>query len=511
MNDKTNIYLGFCKKFNRTKIPELKFKKLNSNYIKIYKKKYKIEEEAINKATMFIFIFLFMVITIFSILSIKINILIIFFYTTIFSLIISYEFNLYIYRQIRKVEQLLNSILYFIKIDFSLIQKTSKNNSDLYIKFINLIANYNLSISKDFKNFLSKIHCGMTPEKALRKYISPSLDFDKYLKNLLLNDFDEFNSLEENNLNSLEEDFKIYLKDITSKLSILFFIGIFIPIGLCFAFFFISVSKFIILFFLPFFLAFLNYLFKKFIKKNHFLIGMIRNDSKIEQKKLNEFLFLIEKFAKNLNNYLSPEKAFLNAYLEEKHNFPIISRLLEEEIYRFSNGLYTFLETLIVIKKKLKSSRYSIFINSTINMIEESAYTSASKIIEIINVFKKHQKLQKKINILIKGERFKTFIFLILLPLIIGSIGALIPFLPNIINNLFEFDELNITTFNKSSLNMVDIISIFITFLITNSISSYYFLSIINYPNKVFIILISGIIFILTYLLSIFNIMNFIM
>jgi len=513
MTEKDKGYLDFCRKFQRSKIPELKFKKINESYRKIYKKRYKIEEKAINKATMFIFLLIFMIITTISILFIKISIFIIFFYTTIISLIISYQFNVFIYNKIKKAEQVLNSVLYFIKIDFSLLQKISRKSTDFYLKFIYLIANYDIPISNDFKKFISRIHCGNNPEKALRDYITPSADFNNLIKNLLIKNFDKFSPLQDEAMNTLEEDYKIYLKEITTKLSILFFIGIFVPIGLSFSLFFISVSKLVMLLVLPLFLAFINYLFKKFIKKNHFLIGMIKNNSQIEQKKLEEFLLFIEKFALNLKRNFSPEKALLNAYFEEKARLPTISGILKEPMNSFFNGITTISETLKKIKDKMINKRYSIIISSILKMIEESAYYSASKIVEIINIFKNHQNLQKKIKILIKGERFKTFIFLILLPLIIGSIGALIPFLPNIFNNLFEFQELNIrnTAIAENQISSVDIISILITFLITNSISSFYFLSIINYHNKIFIILVSDTIFILTYLLSIINIMNFIM
>jgi hypothetical protein len=380
MKELNKEYLDFCRKFQRTKIPELKFKKINEDYRKIYKIRYKIEEEAINKATMFIFLLLFMIIASFSILFINISILIIFFYTIIISLIISYEFNVFLYNKIKKEEHLLNSVLYFIKIDFSLLQKISPNDSDFYIKFIYLIADYNIPISNDFKRILSRIHCGTTIEKALRDYLTPSIDFNNLIKNLLIKNFETLSPLKAEAMNTLEEDFRIYLKEITTKLSILFFVGIFVPIGLAFGLFFISISKILMLLIIPFFLAFINFLFKKFIKKNHFLIGMIKNNSQIEQKKLEEFLLFIERFALNLNKNLSPEKALLYAYLEEKKNLATISVLLKEDMNVFFNGITTISETLTKMKYKMNNKRYSIVISSILKMIQENAYYSASKI-----------------------------------------------------------------------------------------------------------------------------------
>jgi hypothetical protein len=530
LNRKTESYLRLCRKFKDSRLPELKFINVEKHYNEIYKQSFEIDASDIHKATMGIFLMSFLFIGLISLFIslfvIYFNILIIFSYTILISFIISYFFNTFLIKKIKRTEQLLNSILYFIKSDFSLLQKTSRGFTDSCLKFIELMVNYDISISPDFKEILSNIQCGTQPEQALRNYISPSKDFNKYLQNLIIKDFNTRTFLEIrdwninliNDSNALEEDFKIYLKDITNKLSLLFFIGIFIPIGLCFLFFFISENTYIMLLILPFFLILLNYLFKQFIKKNHFLIGMIKNNSKSEHKKLNEFLELIEKFAINLKRNISPEKAFLNAYLTEKNNLSTLFSLLEDEIIGFFNGVYTFIETLELFIIKLKSRRYSIIINSLIKMLRESSYYSSEELIEIITVFKKHQKLQNKLRVLIKGERFKTFIFLIILPIIIGSIGALVPFLPKVMENLLNFEELGSfgigaagTNLNTPQLDLIDIILLLFAFLISNSISSFYFLSIINYQNKSIIILISDIIFLITYSLSILNIITLVL
>ena len=193
----------------------------------------------------------------------------------------SYERQL-IYKEIKKDENMINALLYLIKIDFSLISKTFSENSDYTLIFIDLIKNYSLPISESFKIILRKIHEGEIPEEELLKITTPSEDFNKYLKNLLLNNFKykyDYNKLEETNS---ERNFRIILRDIESKISIIFFIGLFFPIGLCFLILFHQIDYITMILFIPFFLIFINFLFKKFIKIDIMLIGLLNEYSYIQ-------------------------------------------------------------------------------------------------------------------------------------------------------------------------------------------------------------------------------------
>jgi len=505
MKEYIEYYIDFCKKFTKIKIPKLKFKDLSNHYKAFYKKKFLIEEDSINKATFCIFIVSFALIWSISLIFIKINILIIIFYSLMLGLLICYEFNLILYKKTKTEERIINSKLYFIRIDYNLINNSSNIHSDFYIQFIKLMINYNISISKDFENMLFKIHCGKSPQNLLKNYITPSKDFNDYLERLIMNNFNIIEPLEKKRINSLEDSFKIHLKEITTKLSIIFFIGIFFPIGLCFFLFLLPFDHILILLFIPLFLLLLNFVFNKFINKDHFLIGITNQNSKFEAEKLNQFLLLIEKFAINLENNYSPEKAFLDAFFEEKKDLTILLSLLEKDINLFLNGIQNFKIMLNNFKRKLVSIRYELVIQTIINMMRENAQLSSNRIIRIIEILKNHQKLHNKLMILIKGERFKTFVYLFLLPIIIGSVGALSPFLSRLINIIISLDNPEMISFHLNLNLMIDIFIIYLTLLFTNSISSYFFLSVIYFQNKTLLITISDIIFSFVYFLFLTN------
>ncbi|MFX0104012.1 MAG: hypothetical protein ACFE75_00795, partial [Candidatus Hodarchaeota archaeon] len=328
---KLENYLHFCQKFHNYRIPKLKFKVLNEKYIYLYRNLYDIEEDDINKASFIISLTSFSLIVIFSILFLDLNLLIILLYSIILSFILSYRFSLILYHEINKKESEINASLHIIKIDFSLIQKTLKHNSDLCLNFIMLMNDYNHLFLGNFKSILKRIHEGHLPELQLSKLTTPSEDFNQYLKNLLINNFDNNNIFNDYEESTLEKRFKVYLREIQSKISLLFFIGIFFPIGLCFLILFQLINLMILIFVIPFFLYFLNILFRKFVKKNFYLIGVLSKYSTLEKKCFNEFLFFLKSFAVNLAYNISPESAFIRSYEQNRNVLELIGQTIKNQ------------------------------------------------------------------------------------------------------------------------------------------------------------------------------------
>jgi len=367
---------------------------------------------------------------------------------------------------------------------------------------------YNIPISTYFKTVFKRIHEGKSPEKELIEMQTPSSDFDSFTKYLLINKFDnyDFNLFAEN---SLENQFKIYLKQVQSKMSILFFIGLFFPIGLCFIILFQLINVLFLLFFIPFFFSLLNLLFKKFIRNQNYLIGLINDFSRIERKKFEEFITILRSFASNLKSNISPEQAFLRSYNQNKNSISILKEPLKNQISNLINYSYSFREIIEFLKSELNSWRYIIILDAIKNFVDKNAYFSSEKIREILAIIYKHQKLEKKLEIVMKGEKFKIFFFIFLLPVITGAISGFFPFFTIIINNLeFTGDILNL--FLKNPPNLYSIGIIFIVLISSISITSHYFLKLLYNIRKFPFILGSNLIFILIFLISFINIINFI-
>lgn len=498
----------FCNSFHKYNIPKLKFKVLNPRYQDLYRNLYKTNEEDINKASFIVFLSCLIVSIVLSVLVTPFNLLIIFLYSSIFSLVFSYKFNSILYRDIAVNESILNSILYIIKIDYSLTQNTAASDSDKCLNFIELMLSYKIPVLTHFKSILRRVHEGKNPERELYELQSPSSDFDNFIKYLLSVRFDTYDA-ENFTESSLESRFKIYLKQVQSKISILFFIGLFFPVGLCFLILFQLIHVFFLLFFIPFFLIALNRLFKKFIRNQTYLIGLINDFSGLERKKFEEFLLILRSFANNLKSNISPEKALIESYNQNKNSISILTKLLKTNIFYLLNFSLSFNEIINLLKSELKSWRYIIILDALRNFIDRSAYFTSDKITEILTIIYNHQKLENKLNIIMKGENFKIFFFLFLLPIITGAISGFFPFYTIISNNLNLTGNI-FTAFIQNSPNIYNIGIIFIVLMSTISITTNYFLKLIHHIRRIPIILGANLMFILVFIISFINIVSFI-
>ncbi|MFW9772247.1 MAG: hypothetical protein ACFFEO_08790 [Candidatus Thorarchaeota archaeon] len=501
-------YIAFCKKFHNYNLPKLRLKNLDERYHILYRKLYNINESDISKASFVVFLVFSIIFTAFSMIFTTINFLIIICYSLLLSLILSYKFGLILYNEITHKESLINSLLYLIKIDFSLIQKTAKKDSDFCLNFIDLIKEYNIPISHRFKEVFNNILEGQLPEKELYGLVTPSYDFDNYLKTLLINNFNLI-SFTDFDHNSLEKEFKIYLKQVESRISILFFIGIFVPIGLCFLILFQLINVVITILFVPVFIVLLNLLFRKFVRNQSYLIGLIDNFSSLERKKLKEFKIFLRSFASNLKSYTSPEIAFLKSFIQNKEFITLLKELLTHLTTQLIHFYSPFSDILIRLKSELNGLRYSIILDAINKSIDKNSYLTSNKITEIVNLINKHQKLEDKLEIMMKGEKFKIFFFIFLLPIITGAIAGFLPFFTSVMQNI-ELIGTNLNLYFNNLMNLYNIFFIILVLLASISITTNYFLKVACINRKSPIIIGSTIIFFLTFLISFFNISSFI-
>ena len=500
-----DVLIRFYQKIHSYKIPKLKFKELDNRYKIIYKKEFNVYENDVNKANFIIFLISFNIFLIPLLFLTKFSFILILSFSLLLALIISYFFSKRLNNEIIKKENQLNALLYIVKIYFSLIKKSHGDKADHAINFIKLISQYKLPISKEFRRILNKIQLGENPETLLSKIITPSLDFNLYVKGLLLSNFSNNYRLKEK---SLEKNFRKFLREIESKLSILFFFGLFFPLGLCFLILFQRINYFILISILPLFYISLKTLNKKFLKNNFFLLGLISNYSREEKAKFNEFVSFLLSFTMNLQKNSSPEVAFVRAYSQNERHFSVLDKPLKSYISQLVNLSCSFDEMLENLQFELKSMRYKIILDVIGKLVAQNAYISHEKISEIINEISVHQKLENKLDIIIKGERFKVLLFLFLLPIIIGGIGGLFPLFNFMIGNISFNGSLSFSVISEL-LFSYDFIIIFFSLLFCVYTSSHFFLEIISYERKRMLIVISNMIYIIAFFSAFINILNY--
>jgi len=501
-------YIWLCRKFHSINLPKIKFRELDERYKLIYKNKYGLYEDDINKATFVLLLTTFIIVFSISILFTQINILLIMLYSFISSISLSYIFNSKLFKETNRKEVEINAMLYLVKIYYSLIQKSLEKSADYAVTFINLIKDYNLPISENFKNIIKKLQEGENPEDELFNIITPSEDFNRYLKELIITNYEYSEIVENIDGNSLEKRFKIFLKQIESKLSIIFFIGLFYPLGLSFLILFQRVNTFLTLLLLPIYFIILKLLYKKFVRTDHYLIGLMNDYSKLERKRYDEFLLFLKGFAINLRRNLAPETSFLNSYTQNKSHFVLLMEPIQAQISRLLNFNCSFEEMLDFLKLDLKSIKYGIIIEIIKRIVYQNAYESSQKILQILEVIHKHQNLERKLEVIVKGEKFKVFLFLFLLPVIIGGIGGMFPFFILLLEDI----DLNNGMISPNFFTLIltqDVFFLFGSLLFCLSITSLYFLKIIRKEKMVSLIFIVNIVYTLIFFFSFFNVLNY--
>jgi len=504
----SEFYSQFCRLFHNSKIPGIKFTDLDLRANKIYKKNFNLDSKDVNKATFSLFLLINLISISFLFITPDLDLFIYLFISFVCSLLVSYWFNTKIYRKIKREESKINVTLYLIKIYYSLIQKTLEVNSDRVFAFLSLVNEFGPPITSSFENFLRSIQEGQRPEDLIDQVITPSEDFDDYLKELLLNEF-EYDYEKRELEGSAERDFKVYTRQLESRLSIVFFIGTFFPIGMCFLILFQMINTIILLSIVPCYYFLLRIIYRKFVKKDLFLLGLIKDYSRSEKKKFLEFLTLLERFALNLRRGISPEIAFIDTFKQIKNQLKLLYDIINHQTNNLTNKIISFSDMIKIMKSEINSVRYSIILDIVEKLVIKNSMDAAFKIKKILDFLNHHQELEKKLETIFKGEKFKAFLFLFILPFILGIIGGIFPSFFILLNNIDV--QSNLIHFFFLNLDLIyGIVLIFIFLLLCLVISSNYFLKIINYERRLISILIGMILYIFLFIMSFINVSNFI-
>ena len=492
-------YIRFCRYFHNLKLPGLKFREFDTRTRLIYKNFFNIDYEDVNKATLILLFIINLIFLLVSTFMTDFVRFIILFISFIISILISYWFNTRIFRFVKKEGSRINTTLHLIKIYYSLIQKSLEFNSDKALAFISLINEFNSLNTSSFKEALKFIQEGLTPEQYLDQVITFSEDFDNYLKEMLLNQF-EVNNQEEPIEGSVERDFRVFIRQIESRLSIIFFIGTFIPIGICFLILFQIVNVAIFLLILPIYFLSLKVIYKNFIKKDVFLLGLINDNKQSEKDRFCEFIIFLKRFSLNLKQGITPERAFIDTFLQLKNRLKYLYDTINKQSKRLINIISSFSGIFEFMKSELNSTRYTLILEIIEKLVIKDSLEASSKILQILDVLNHHQKLEKKLETIFKGERFKGVLFLFILPIILGIIGGLFPSFFVLLN------DIDIQSGIILSVSNYQVILIYLILLFCVIISSIYFLKIINFERKNILIFITTVLYTFLYMLSFFSI-----
>lgn len=442
-----------------------------------YRKEYGVTNYQINMGANLISIFFFLFFLLFILeKSIQIQIISIF-----LALTLRFYLKNYFIKNIKKKINKIDSSIILIKNLFELYSCLVPYH-DFCNLFIRLMVEYESPVQKDFIEIANNIQRGFLPEDLLKQYKSISESFNLFIKQLLITNFDT-NSIEFDNINKLENNFREINHSLDTRLSLFFFIIIFFPLGLCFYTILQKVNGFDIVIFLLIYLIILKIIMNNFIIDNTELLGInLYENNKIKNEYL-EFLNFLTSLSINLT-YYNPEESFFHTFPELSNTF---QETLKDEIIRLKMYNISLEEFLDKVYNKIQGRKAKILFYALKEMLLKNAFNTSNQIKTILFILNKHKKIEEEREIIIKSEKVRVKIFIYLLPVIIGMIGGILPFMINVYKT-FDVNLFQDLPFSIYILSPIDIIIFIISQYIIIIVSGYYF-SILSNQNKLITIL----------------------
>jgi hypothetical protein len=505
------------RKIGKSKLPPLRLKEISEEYKNAYEQTYNISEVEVCKATTLIFI-LFCLISFatFLIISNFIDIessfsifpfLLFFSISILIATLISYFFNITLYREIRSKEKIINAFLYLFKINFSL-SKVIYKKANFVLILIKLVMHFHFPLSKEFKKIYSKILIGRTPEDILAQLITPSSEFNQYLRDSLSKDF--MGDEQHHNETKEEKNFRTTIRNVETKIGILFLVGLFFPLIIASAILFLEIPLIFIIFLIPFLLFCVHYLFKNVIKINALLIGVVDGFDEIKKRKFIEFLKFLDSLAFFLKRS-SPEVAFFKASKRIKSQFKVLRKLFTLQSAKLLS-LQIDLESLINdMKIILQEPRYKVLLDIIYTMMKQSSQESAQKIEDVIKILRRHISLEEKFTEIIKAKKIVAMIFIFLFPFILGIIGGMLPILSVAISLLNNFGTSmfgKLQSFGNLEAKFSELIKtsdVALTFIVLFSciiIITHYFMKIVRQKKVKIIFFLTSLIFLISFFIT---------
>lgn len=488
-----NLLARFSKKFPRNERLEIIFQ--NFVYRKLIYTDFNVHISQISQSCIFLsmiislsFIIYTNIIALSPFFMIFAVIIFFFFYQTLFD-----SFKRYYLKKNQQIELIMPIIRNFIELYTSFLPE----DYDFCTSFINLMCEIPSLLKNEFIQIRKRVQFGDNPEKLLFRYKTSSKKFRDFIDLLLLTNFKpNFKNLK--SIESIEDKFEQHTKSVENRISIIFFLGLFFPIGISFVVILQILSGFATFFLIPLHFLLLKYITKTLLNDSNLLLGTSNSmniDEKLEYRDLLEFFHI---FSINLMNF-NPEQAIFNSYERSPIRLKMKIKSIVNKLRTYKLSLEFF---FIKFASTIENKKGKFLCQSILKMIINNSYYTSDQLLKIITVFKRHQKLERDRANIVKAEMIKVKIFNWILPIITGSLCAVFF---TIIKLFSEFDwQLQIINlpFLRTVTPIYEAISFVFTQLVMILITNYYFIKIVRKRVNISSFIIVTLIFILTFLFS---------
>ncbi len=317
----------------------------------------------------------------------------------------------------------LDSLLYFIKMDVDLILKLNQSKEEPILNLIDLLETSYLDLSEPLKEVKKNIIRGEDIESSLNKIKIASKKIQAFFSNLILYISDSrYLQFNQGTINELE--YKTFSKGLETRLSVLFFIGIFFPLGLGFMMILGQIDALTLILSIPFYGLILYMNKKKMLKDNHILLGTTANSSHAERKEFNKVLAFYRQLSFNLKRY-PPEKAIILTSDDLIEGFsPNYSEFISK-LKKYSIDYKTFFKLLV---NDLHYVRSKILFQNLPVLLDYNSQNVSETMLDILSLIEKHLELQNERDVIYNAEKIKASLFSFVLPMILGFLSTVFLF-----------------------------------------------------------------------------------
>ncbi len=420
-----NFFQSVCQMFSADKMINPLQMEEHRDYKMIYHQ-FRVTPSQIQKAAIILTLLYSIALSLlFNIIHLQLNLVLFFLFSALF---VYNKLEGFYLKKIREKERELDILTLFIKFDIDLSIETTPYYEDLTLKVLTTLMRSYPNLSEYLTSLMVLIRKGEPPEKVIDQIIPPSFQLKEILKQVI--HYSEYSR----NLPFLNEDrpeveFQGFSKSLESRLNIVFFLGMFFPLGLSFFMMLQQISPWAVLFSIPFFELLLSKATSSFLQGNVSLLGFSLYDSEELKNEFAEFLKFYREFIFKLQ-VVPPESAFIRSYRIMQ---PPLKEKLTDSVEQLMKYKLTFVEALRRFQDELQNPKCKILIQNMHALLSENSEKTAIQLLNVLKRIEDQMELQKEREIILKGEKIKVVVFSALLPIILGIISGILPVLANML------------------------------------------------------------------------------
>lgn len=322
------------------------------------------------------------------------------------------------------------SLIPVIKTYLSLFEISLPADYNRSLAFLRLIKQLDLNVIEPFSIIAQSIERGKSISNTINQEIGYYNSFASFIQSYLEKGIDFNFEYGQNLINRYKE----FTGSLETRLSILFFLCVFFPLGLNLGIVFGMLDVYTLLIAAVLFFILMKLLNSKVVNEETLLLGIHDENASIIREEYNKTLEFIIDLARFLK-YNSKERSLLLA-LDRSVDFQLISNEITGDLNLYRTSVSNFFK---ITAKKLKSEQARLLLGTIERLLVHNARGTSFRLDDLIIVLKKHQDLEKERESILKSQNVKRLILLMLIPLINGILVSIIP----VIQSLFKLSSTN--------------------------------------------------------------------